>query len=181
MKTQAQCSMCCVVVSHSVVPYSLGPHGLQPRQEYWSGLPCPPPGDFPNPGIKPRSQHCRWILYHLSQQGSPRILEWVTCLFSRGSSRPKNQTGVSCIAGRYFTSWATREAKSLIRFMIFSIFLLICDLFLYFYFSVSQGIEVFNFEEVQFISVSFQDHAVNLSKKSPPNRRKNIFLCYISF
>ena len=25
------------------------------RQEYWSGLPCPPPGDLPNPGIKPRS------------------------------------------------------------------------------------------------------------------------------
>ena len=26
-----------------------------PRQEYWSGLPFPPPGDFPNPGIKPTS------------------------------------------------------------------------------------------------------------------------------
>ena len=25
------------------------------RQEYWSGLPCPPPGDLPNPGIKPKS------------------------------------------------------------------------------------------------------------------------------
>ena len=25
------------------------------RQEYWSGLPCPPPGDLPNPGIKSRS------------------------------------------------------------------------------------------------------------------------------
>ena len=25
------------------------------RQECWSGLPCPPPGDLPNPGIKPRS------------------------------------------------------------------------------------------------------------------------------
>ena len=25
------------------------------RQEYWSGLPYPPPGDFPNPGTKPRS------------------------------------------------------------------------------------------------------------------------------
>ena len=25
------------------------------RQESWSGLPCPPPGDFPNPGIKSRS------------------------------------------------------------------------------------------------------------------------------
>ena len=23
------------------------------RQEYWSGLPCPPPGDLPNPEIKP--------------------------------------------------------------------------------------------------------------------------------
>ena len=44
---------------------SLRPHGLQltrilcprgfPRQEYWSGLPSPPPGDLPNPGIKPRS------------------------------------------------------------------------------------------------------------------------------
>ena len=29
-------------------------HGI-PRQEYWSGLPCPPSGDLPNPGIKPRS------------------------------------------------------------------------------------------------------------------------------
>ena len=26
-----------------------------PRQEYWSGLPCPPPGDLPNPGIEPES------------------------------------------------------------------------------------------------------------------------------
>ena len=25
------------------------------RQEHWSGLPCPPPGDFPNPGIEPES------------------------------------------------------------------------------------------------------------------------------
>ena len=24
------------------------------RQEYWSGLPCPPPGDLPDPGIEPR-------------------------------------------------------------------------------------------------------------------------------
>ena len=25
------------------------------RQDYWSWLPCPPPGDLPNPGIKPTS------------------------------------------------------------------------------------------------------------------------------
>ena len=47
------------------------------RQEYWSGLPCPPPGDLPNPAIEPSLLHCRKILYHLSHQGSPRILEWV--------------------------------------------------------------------------------------------------------
>ena len=27
------------------------------RQEYWSGLPFPSPGDLPDPGIKPRSPH----------------------------------------------------------------------------------------------------------------------------
>ena len=25
------------------------------RQEYWNGLPCPPPGDLPDPGIEPKS------------------------------------------------------------------------------------------------------------------------------
>ena len=36
-----------------------------------------------------------------------RILEWVAIPFSRGSSRPKNQTQVYWIAGRFFTVWAT--------------------------------------------------------------------------
>ena len=38
-----------------------------------------------------------------------RILEWVAIPFSRGSSRPRNWIWVSCIAGRFFTMWATRE------------------------------------------------------------------------
>ena len=38
------------------------------------------------------------------------ILEWVAIPFSRGSSQPENQTQVSCIAGRFFTIWAIREA-----------------------------------------------------------------------
>ena len=48
--------------SRSVVPYSLRPHGPQAplsvgfsRREYWSGLPCHPPEDLPNPGIEPES------------------------------------------------------------------------------------------------------------------------------
>ena len=39
-----------------------------------------------------------------------RILEWVAISYSRGSSRPKDRTQVSCVAGRFFTVWATREA-----------------------------------------------------------------------
>ena len=40
-----------------------------------------------------------------------RILEWAANPFSRGSSRPRNQTQVSCLTGRFFTIWATREAS----------------------------------------------------------------------
>ena len=39
-----------------------------------------------------------------------RILEWVAFPFFRGSSQPRDRTQVSRIAGRFFTSWATREA-----------------------------------------------------------------------
>ena len=38
-----------------------------------------------------------------------RVLEWVAISFSRGSSQPSDWTQVSCIAGRFFTNWATRE------------------------------------------------------------------------
>ena len=39
-----------------------------------------------------------------------RILGWVAVPFCRGSSQPRDRTQVSCIAGRFFTTWATREA-----------------------------------------------------------------------
>ena len=38
-----------------------------------------------------------------------RALEWVAISFSRGSFQPRNQTWVSCIAGRFLTDWAMRE------------------------------------------------------------------------
>ena len=40
-----------------------------------------------------------------------RILEWVAIPFCRASSPPRDWTHVSCIAGRYFTVWATKEAR----------------------------------------------------------------------
>ena len=67
-------------------------------------------GIFPTQGWSPGLLHCRWILNQLSQKGSPRILEWVAYPFLRGYSQPRNQTRVSCVAGRFFTSSATREA-----------------------------------------------------------------------
>ena len=66
---------------------------------------------FPTQGSNPGLSHCRQILYHLSHPGSPRILEWVAYPFSSRSSQPRSQTGVSCLAGRFLTSWATREAN----------------------------------------------------------------------
>ena len=43
-----------------------------------------------------------------------RILEWVASPFCRGSSQPRDWTQVSCIAGRFFTVWATRKSNSIL-------------------------------------------------------------------
>ena len=60
-------------------------------------------GIFPNQGSNPGLPPCRQILYHLSHQGSPWILEWVAYPFSReGSSWPRNWTRVSCVAGGFY-------------------------------------------------------------------------------
>ena len=63
-----------------------------------------------------------------------RVLEWVTISFSRGSSQPRDWTWVSRIAGRFFTSWATREARLVpcsffVHFLLYKAKNLISDLF----------------------------------------------------
>ena len=58
------------------VPLSMG----FSRQKYWSGLPLPPPGDLPNPGIKPRS---------------PAL--WADSLLPKPPEKPKN-TGVGSLS-----------------------------------------------------------------------------------
>ena len=69
-------------------------------------------GIFLTQGSNPGLPHCRWILYHLRHQGSPRILEWVTIPFSKGSSQPRDQTHVSCVfsTGRILYHWTTWES-----------------------------------------------------------------------
>ena len=88
-------------------PPSSSVHGDSPGKNTGVGYRALLQGIFPTQGSNPGLLHCRWILYHLSHEGSSWILEWVAYSFSRGSSQPGNQTGVSCIADGFFTSWAT--------------------------------------------------------------------------
>ena len=83
----------CIVCSFTQsCPILLQPHGLYvahqaslpmefSRQECWSGLPFPPPGNLPNPGMEPSTLVSlalagRWILYQLHHLGSPTLLEY---------------------------------------------------------------------------------------------------------
>ena len=101
--------------SCSVMSYSLQHHGLyspwNSRGQNTGVSSCSlcwgiVPTQRSNPGLL----HWRQSLYQLSHEGSWRILEWVAYPFSSRSSWPRNWTGVSCIAGGFFTNWAIREA-----------------------------------------------------------------------
>ena len=57
---------------------------------------------------------CRLLGSSVNRILQARILEWVALPFSRGSSRPRNRTRVSCTAGEFFTSWATEHLKCVV-------------------------------------------------------------------
>ena len=82
------------------------------RPEYWSGLPCSPPGDLPNPGIEPRSPTLQADSLPSEPPGKPKNTVVDSLSLLQGIFQPRNQTGLSCIAGGFFTGWATREAWS---------------------------------------------------------------------
>ena len=67
----------CSVVSDSAIQWTAAPQAPLsmgfPRQKYWSGLPCPPPGDLPNSGIKPRSPALQVDLLPSEPPGKPTI------------------------------------------------------------------------------------------------------------
>ena len=100
------------------------PLSMEFRQEYWSGELFPSTGDLPNPEV-----NCS--LPDSSVHGilQARILEWVAYPFSRGSSQPRNWTGVSHIAGRKFTSWTTGEAQWLMKLKSFHVLISCLNIF----------------------------------------------------
>ena len=130
---QACLTLCTLWTVVHQAPLSMG----FSRQEYWNGLPFPPPEIFPiqgsnlsllcllhwqagslplappgKPTVKWRLLSCAWFFatpmdYTVQGILQARILEWVAVSFSRGSSQPRDQIQVSHIAGGFFTSWAT--------------------------------------------------------------------------
>ena len=78
-QSQRKLTALCLVVQLCLTlcnPTRLLCPGGFPRQAYWSGLPCPSPGDLPNPGIKARYP----TLYSLSYQESQRMFKlWYSC------------------------------------------------------------------------------------------------------
>ena len=106
--------------SRSVTSRSLRPHGLHspwnsPGQNSGVGSLSLLQGIFPTQGLNPGLPHCRWILYQLSHKGSPRIVEWVAYPFSSRSSRPRKQTGVSCIARGFFYQLSYQGSPLLLK------------------------------------------------------------------
>ena len=119
------------ILSDSVTPWAVAhqsPLSIRfPKQEYWNGLPFPPPGDRLDSAIKPRSPvsllHCRWILYHWVTRKDPIILldafnsaflshfdiliSFMLSHYSASSAKPK----FVCPSNKRGLYWITRVRK----------------------------------------------------------------------
>ena len=105
-------ALLCLILCNPVVynPPDFSVHGGFPGKN--TGVDCHAllQGIFPVQGSNLVLLLCRWIFLPLSCPVSPRTLEWVAYSYSRGTSWPRNWTGVSCTTAGFFTSWAIREA-----------------------------------------------------------------------
>ena len=85
-----ECTVLCLVTQSCLTlcdlmdcsPSGSSVHGGSPGKNTGVGCHALLQGIFPTQGSNPVLQHCRWILYHLNHQGSPRILEGVAYPFS---------------------------------------------------------------------------------------------------
>ena len=104
-------------------------HGDSPGKNTGLGCHTLRQGIVPTQGSNPDLPHYRQILYHLSHQGSPRILEWVIFPFSRWSSnreiKPRSALQVAslpaCISTQTLTSLLPVHAQSVSHVQLFEI------------------------------------------------------------
>ena len=96
----------CSVMSDSVTPWIVAiqaPQSMEfPRKEYWSGLPFPSPGDFPNPGIEHRCPALKADFLPSEPPGSGLLFHTPGDLPNPGI-KPKSPTSPG-LAGRFFTT-----------------------------------------------------------------------------
>ena len=107
-KKESEVTQWCLTLCdpHGLVAYQAPASMGFSRQEYWSGLPFPSPGDLLDPGIEPRSQHCRQTLYHLSQQGRLPVVNYFANLnihlkFWSMFIKPDSQTEITHVRNNY--------------------------------------------------------------------------------
>ena len=105
----------------SVKSNSLWPRGLQPARLFhpwdspdkkWSGLPCPPPGDLPDPGIEPGSPVLQTYSLLLSHQGSPsfpespeKVLNFIGVEWALSDHPWTNHGGQRCGRNHWWKQW----------------------------------------------------------------------------
>ena len=90
----------------------------------------------------PPSSSVRGIIFQA------KILEWVAISFSRGSSLPRDQTQVSCIADRFFTVWATREALEWTKISHKLVIVKACDRYMEVHYTIVSAFKTLNYETI---------------------------------
>ena len=113
VKVTQSCPTLCDPMDYTV-------HGI--LQARIPGSPSLLQGIFPTQGSNPGLPHGRQILYQLSHKGSPRILEWVACPFSSGSSWSGIKSGSPTLQADSLPTELSGMEREIIRNILFTWF-----------------------------------------------------------
>ena len=116
----------CPVVSNSLLLHGLYTSWNSPGQKTGVGSLSLLQGIFPAQGSNPGLLHCRWILYQLSHQESPGILEWVAYPFSRiFPTQESDRDLLHCKQILYQLSYQGTDVNSLVYYLNYILFFII--------------------------------------------------------
>ena len=107
VKVTRSCRTLCNPMDCSLLGSSV--HGDSPGKNTGVGCHALLQGIFPIQGFNPGLLHCRQILYYLSHQEKPKNIRVSSLYLLQGDFPTQESNRVSCIIGRFFTSWATWE------------------------------------------------------------------------
>ena len=90
-----------------------------PRQEYWSGLPCPPPGDLPNPGIELRSPALQADSLPAKPQGKPKYTGVGSLSFLQGIFPTQESNRVLLHCRRILYQLSQKESPRILEWVAY--------------------------------------------------------------